>query len=338
MSALPIQFDLDSARRISETVRAVEQKSPGIGTHRASPIVQDGPYVYVQNQGTSDCPYCGIIGFDNVVGPFNPASQLQQWQQTALIVGNKPYVNPQLPTAPDPTRHRCNFGVAIEIIRSEDYGRCVVSGIVPVQVYLDPTLTGVMAADVKLGDNTQLTLTPGGYRLVYLQAGSPGSTVWGLVHMGNKEPPLYAQQTSSQDGTHPIGQYRTYTLALAALSTPGIQVGFTPQTPPINVPVMNNTFSVPANVDLRQETSIITGLYGQYQLTGVPGLGGDLLRGTLQGALSDGGTASVAAVDENFYTVHEVLGLNGGSIPANKKVWFAYNAITGQYEVLSAGC
>ena len=63
-----------------------------------------------------------------------------------------------------------------------------------------------------------------------------------------------------------------------------------------------------------------------------------VMRGTLINALASGGSASVTATDGEPYTVYEVLGLNGGSIPSGTAVAAFYNNDTQQLEVIAAGC
>jgi hypothetical protein len=220
--------------------------------------------VLVQNNGP-DVPWYGIVGIskDTVA---DPGADLQSWQQQPILQGNELYGPDASTSVPDVTKHRCNFAVALEPIETGAIGRCAIAGVVPVQIYLDGTLKGVMAADVKGGDVTQLTLTPGGYRILYLQSGSAGSTVWGWVHLGNKEGPLYAQQTSDQDGTHPTGATRTYSLA-APSPTSGILAPFTPLSPAVVVPVMNQIAKVEG--DARTLIAEIQGMYGQYQLVSI---------------------------------------------------------------------
>jgi hypothetical protein len=66
--------------------------------------------------------------------------------------------------------------------------------------------------------------------------------------------------------------------------------------------------------------------------------GRTMIRGTLQTALSQGGSAKITTTGGATETVHEVLGTNGATIPANTEVTADYNSDTQQWEVVSTGC
>jgi hypothetical protein len=63
-----------------------------------------------------------------------------------------------------------------------------------------------------------------------------------------------------------------------------------------------------------------------------------VIRGTLQNVLNDGGNSTIKATNGRVYTVYEVLGLNGGSIAAGTMIAAFYNNDTSQFEVIAAGC
>jgi hypothetical protein len=63
-----------------------------------------------------------------------------------------------------------------------------------------------------------------------------------------------------------------------------------------------------------------------------------VMRGALISALSSGGSATATGTDTRAYQVYEVLGLNGGSIPAGTNIVAFFNNDTQQLEVMAAGC
>jgi hypothetical protein len=68
------------------------------------------------------------------------------------------------------------------------------------------------------------------------------------------------------------------------------------------------------------------------------------VRGVLQGALAQGGSAMMKVTTNpntgatTTITVNEVLGLNGGTISAKTNATACFNSYTGRYEVVSTGC
>jgi hypothetical protein len=65
---------------------------------------------------------------------------------------------------------------------------------------------------------------------------------------------------------------------------------------------------------------------------------GQVVRGVLQGVLNQGGSANITTAGGATIKVFEVLGLNGGNIPAGKNVVAFFNPDTKQFEVIAAGC
>jgi hypothetical protein len=63
-----------------------------------------------------------------------------------------------------------------------------------------------------------------------------------------------------------------------------------------------------------------------------------VMRGVLIAKLPSGGSALATGTDGRAYMVFEVLGLNGGSIPAGTNIVAFFNNDTQQLEVMAAGC
>ena len=272
------------------------------------------------NNNGPDLARFGILGLDNALGPpIDPAVSLSGWQQQVMLNGVVPLVQ----NGPAAASHRGNFGVALEPIAASSFGahgrrRHGARANLPRS---EPH--GGHVGRRQKRRHYAAHAQPG--RLQdRLDADAPGRPANGLGAdpAGQQEGPLYAEaRASDQDGTHPLGQTRNYSLSQPA-GTIGI-VGPSNFLPtPVVVPVMNQTYSIPASTDLRNTVSVIQGLYGQYQLVGGIGNSG-LIRGVLQGALGNGGSATAVDVAGNDYTVHEALGLGtSGPIPAGKGVWF----------------
>jgi hypothetical protein len=103
----------------------------------------------------------------------------------------------------------CSFVVAIDSIPPDKFGRAAISGAIQVQIQVTDDNDGYTSADILAGDTTQLTLVVGGFRVLYLQEGT--GTVWGVVHLGNRDG-LYTGSYTSGPTDIPVGSSSTFTI------------------------------------------------------------------------------------------------------------------------------
>jgi hypothetical protein len=175
---------------------------------------------------------------------IDPNDNLDGFLDVLILNGLNPVAN----TGPQ-------YVIALEPIPQGTIGRAQAFGPIQVQIQVTTATNGMLAADVLVGDTTQLALVPGGFKVVLIDdydSGAGGTqTLWGIVNLGQPEGILAARMDASQDGTHPVGQYRTYDL----LSPPGSTA---------QVQVLNEIGDV--QFDARTLTAYIAGINGIYKL------------------------------------------------------------------------
>jgi hypothetical protein len=206
----------DLQAMLAEWKKARSSKGSSLSTLPPNPSV-----VRIQNNG-SDVDRFGVLGIDYRLStiPIDPNNSVPGFQSTVLSG-----------FSPDQTQHHLGFAVTLEPIPSATMGRAAVSGIVPVQVQANQFTAGILAADVLQGDNTQLQLTSGGFRVLWIEeydattaapgqqndagAGSPqNQTLWAYVQLGLAEGIVSGTLTAGQpDTSHPQGSYRKYNIS-----------------------------------------------------------------------------------------------------------------------------
>lgn len=223
--------------------------------------------VWIENNSGSDCPRYGVLSADSEPSsiPIDPDQNEPGFLDTLVLSG----VMPQ--TIDDVLA----YVVTLEPIAAGCIGRAAIAGAVQTQIQVTGKTDGLLAAGLLNADNTQLQLMAGGYRVLWIQeydAGEDGSTgniglggdgsgtaqtLWGVVQLGWQEGLLSAQMYKTQDGTHPVGQTRLYTLMSPPYGTPN----------PVVVPVLNEMVSVQPNALVL--TAYVQGINGQYKLVAI---------------------------------------------------------------------
>ena len=220
-----------------------------------SGLIANPAIILVSNPGIN-CPAFGVLALDNSPAsiPIGPTVFLPGFQQSLILQGD-------VPAAGDDV---LAFAVALESIPSGFVGRCAIAGAVQVQIQVTSETDGLLCAGPLPGDNTQLQLVPGGFKVLWIDEyddsddSDDTQTLWGIVNLGVPEGMLQARMDASQDGTHPAGQTRVYDL----LSTP-----YATANPAVQVEVYNAIKDVA--VDARDEVALIQGIQGQYNLVAI---------------------------------------------------------------------
>jgi hypothetical protein len=141
---------------------------------------------YVRNDSGVDLVTGGVLGLGDVL--YSYADNAQGFLNEQTFAGDVPVYQ----------THRTQFGITLEPGAIDALVRCVVSGIVPVQVKFDPALWWYNSATVTEGDTTILTACPvGGARILYpcwpIAGGAPADDlddpVWCVVDVGSSGGP-----------------------------------------------------------------------------------------------------------------------------------------------------
>lgn len=149
---------LNDAFRASEIVLSGGGKSPR--------PARDG--VLVKNSSGSAVGRYGVLGIDGVL--VDHSTKASTFLASVNLDGNTPAAT-----------HRGNFAVCLEPIKAGRMGRCVVAGLVQVQVDVIDELHAY--ADIKASDATMLQSHSGGSaRIVWKESGT--GTKWAVVALG----------------------------------------------------------------------------------------------------------------------------------------------------------
>ena len=157
-------------------VQGLRESGGAMARAGASPVCVDAG----QNNTGSDLLRFAVVGIDSPV--FGPDENADEFQSLPSLNG----VTPELGS------HLGNFAVLVEPVAVGDVGLAVVTGVVPVKVYMSSTaswpLTGQSwydYADIDDGQSGHLIARPyGGVRILWV-ADTSGGEQWALVRIGN---------------------------------------------------------------------------------------------------------------------------------------------------------
>ena len=154
----------------------------------------EGNVVQAQNNSNADMPRFSVAGFTTAL--ITPTNNLNEFQ-------NFPRFSLQTPTTSDAGR----FCVTVDPIASGAIGLVLVSGLVPVQIYLKNGDSAPSFADVKDGQIGYLQAANSGAQVLYCQAaGSSDGPVWAYVRIPGSGTPnilCFGKTTAAVDTSAP---------------------------------------------------------------------------------------------------------------------------------------
>jgi hypothetical protein len=171
----------------------VAQREYGGGNAAKSPGTQvagDHAICRILNSSGSAVDRFAVLGITGLA--ITPTENANEFRNTPTLTGGTPTT----------ASHLGKFVITLEPISTGKIGRCLLSGICPVQINM--LTAGVLWADVKDSDGTKLQSNPlGSAQILYVESGTGAK--WALVRLGVKRAgvvPVLVKQNGGSDGTY----------------------------------------------------------------------------------------------------------------------------------------
>jgi hypothetical protein len=172
------------------------------------PVPAGGPPgldVRVLNDSGADVARGGVLGISGVA--VDRATNADEFETRPTLTGMQPA-----------TGHESKFVIALEPIPDGAVGRCVLTGLAAVKLYVNDA--GHEFAAAKAGESTELeTVAAGAARIVWKETGT-GTGKWGLVLLGGGGGPglvfaVWVSKDGGSDGDSTTAATYTYTVKTA---------------------------------------------------------------------------------------------------------------------------
>lgn len=171
------------------------------------PVPSSGPPaldVRVLNDSGADVARGGVLGISGV--QVDRATNADEFETRPTLTGVQPA-----------TGHEAKFVIALEPIPDGAVGRCVLTGLAAVKLYVNVEGHGFAAA--KAGESAELeTVAAGPARIVWKESGT-GTGKWALMLLGGGGPGLtfavWVEKDGGSDGNSTTAASYTYTVKTA---------------------------------------------------------------------------------------------------------------------------